>query len=191
MTRRGDHFLVPGVDEGRPHDPRLLRLGGLEHQEHPADDDVKGTRASNGKPNGRANGKARSRNAGDNANERARRPFIAPDDTVVFLGDYVDRGPDSPGVVATTAAKAARIAREAVGNAVRHGGATHVRLVLRGNPPTLDIEDDGTGFDPAAPRSPHSFGIRSMRERAESLGGELEIGSAPGEGTHVVVLLPQ
>jgi signal transduction histidine kinase len=84
-----------------------------------------------------------------------------------------------------------RIAREAVGNAVRHGGATHVRLVLRGNPPTLDIEDDGTGFDPAAPRSPHSFGIRSMRERAESLGGEVEIGSAPGQGTHVVVLLPQ
>ncbi|PVG80878.1 hypothetical protein DDE18_21080 [Nocardioides gansuensis] len=84
-----------------------------------------------------------------------------------------------------------RIAREAVGNAVRHGGATRVHLQLRGNPPTLEIEDDGKGFDPAAPRSPHSFGIRSMRERAESLGGSLEIGSSPGQGTRVVVLVPR
>jgi signal transduction histidine kinase len=83
-----------------------------------------------------------------------------------------------------------RIAREAVGNAVRHGGATSLRLTLAGQPPILRVEDNGVGFDPGAPRSPHSFGIRSMRERAESLGGTFVISSSPDDGTTVEVVLP-
>ena len=83
-----------------------------------------------------------------------------------------------------------RIARESVGNAVRHGGASTVRLTLSGRPARLHVEDDGSGFDPSAPRSPHSFGLRSMRERAESLGGTFTIASTPGGGTRVVVTLP-
>ena len=84
-----------------------------------------------------------------------------------------------------------RIAREAVGNAVRHGGATQVRLGLVGNPAVLTVRDDGAGFDPTSPRSPQSFGLQSMRERAESLGGDFELESAPGSGTTVRVTLSQ
>jgi len=80
-----------------------------------------------------------------------------------------------------------RIAREAVGNAVRHGGATEVRLGLTGDPAVLTVADDGIGFDPASPRSPQSFGLQSMRERAESLGGDFHLESAPGTGTTVRV----
>ena len=83
-----------------------------------------------------------------------------------------------------------RIAREAVGNAVRHGGATEVRLALAGDPPVLTVADDGNGFDPAAPRSPQSFGLQSMRERAESLGGDFVLESTPGAGTTVHVRSP-
>jgi signal transduction histidine kinase len=80
-----------------------------------------------------------------------------------------------------------RIAREAVGNAVRHGGARRIRLAMSSEPTVLTVEDDGSGFDLDAPRSAQSFGLKSMRERAESLGGEFELASAPGEGTQVTV----
>jgi signal transduction histidine kinase len=82
-----------------------------------------------------------------------------------------------------------RIAREAVGNAVRHGGAKEVRLGLTGDPAVLTVCDDGKGFDPTSPRSPQSFGLQSMRERAESLGGDFELESTPGHGTTVRVTL--
>jgi signal transduction histidine kinase len=84
-----------------------------------------------------------------------------------------------------------RIAREAVGNAVRHGHAKSIALELRGGATvSMRISDDGEGFDVAAPRSKQSFGLRSMRERSESLGGRFEITSTPGVGTTVEVSLP-
>lgn len=51
---------------------------------------------------------------------------------------------------------------------------------------TLDVSDDGVGFDPTG-SFPGHLGLRSMRERAESLGGTLQIESAPGEGTRIRV----
>lgn len=45
----------------------------------------------------------------------------------------------------------------------------------------------GTGFDPTQPVSPQTFGMQSMRERAESLGGEFRLESTPGKGTTVQV----
>ena len=66
-----------------------------------------------------------------------------------------------------------RITREAVANAVRHGRARTVSLQLRdGDAVWLRVTDDGDGFDPRAPRSSQSFGLTSMRERTESLGGQ-------------------
>ena len=47
------------------------------------------------------------------------------------------------------------------------------------------VEDDGVGFDPAAPTS--RFGLAGIRERVEMLGGHLRIESSPGRGTAVVV----
>ena len=52
------------------------------------------------------------------------------------------------------------------------------------------IEDDGVGWDPEALPDRLHFGLQTMRERAEGLGGRLEIDSAPGRGTHVVATLP-
>src|SRR2546421_10000568 len=77
-----------------------------------------------------------------------------------------------------------RIAQEALHNAVRHAGARQVTIRLR--PGTLEVTDDGTGFDPADPelRSRH-LGLTSMEERARRLGGRLRLSSTPGAGTTV------
>jgi signal transduction histidine kinase len=81
-----------------------------------------------------------------------------------------------------------RISREAVGNAVRHGRARTISLQLRDTGGVwLRVTDDGDGFDLAAPRSSQSYGLTSMRERAESLGGRFDISSTPGAGTTIEV----
>lgn len=77
-----------------------------------------------------------------------------------------------------------RIAREAVSNAARHGRPRGVTVTLL--PRTMHIEDDGTGFDPDRP-TPGRFGLTSMRDRAEGMGGEITVDSAPGKGTRVTV----
>jgi signal transduction histidine kinase len=81
-----------------------------------------------------------------------------------------------------------RIAQEALYNALRHAGATRVAVRLRGRDGTLALEvsDDGAGFDPAdADVRGRHLGLTSMEERAERLGGRLEIASAPGAGATV------
>jgi signal transduction histidine kinase len=81
-----------------------------------------------------------------------------------------------------------RIAQEALHNAVRHAAAGHVVVHLDGGERalTLEVSDDGIGFDPADPelRSRH-LGLTSMEERARELGGTLELRSVPGTGTTV------
>ena len=85
-----------------------------------------------------------------------------------------------------------RIAHEALNNAVRHAQADHVtvRLSQRPDVVTVEVRDDGIGFDPqsAEARSRH-LGLTSMEERARELGGRLEIRSAPGSGTTVLLLV--
>jgi signal transduction histidine kinase len=82
-----------------------------------------------------------------------------------------------------------RIAQEALQNALRHANARRVAVRLSADNEgllLLEVEDDGVGFDPDAPgaRSRH-LGLTSMEERAERIGGTLEIRSAPGAGTTV------
>ena len=81
-----------------------------------------------------------------------------------------------------------RIAQEAIQNALKHAQAEHVAVRLRDldGRLLLEIEDDGAGFDPntAGIRS-RRLGLTSMEERAERLGGTLEVVSAPGAGTKV------
>jgi signal transduction histidine kinase len=81
-----------------------------------------------------------------------------------------------------------RIAHEALHNAVRHARAEHVtvRLSERDERLTVEVSDDGVGFDPdrSEVRSRH-LGLTSMEERARELGGRLEIRSSPGAGTTV------
>jgi signal transduction histidine kinase len=84
-----------------------------------------------------------------------------------------------------------RIAQEALHNVVKHARASRVSLFLDANERqvTLEIQDDGVGFD-AQGSFPGHLGLRSMRERAERLGGEFELESAPGEGTRIGVFIP-
>jgi signal transduction histidine kinase len=83
-----------------------------------------------------------------------------------------------------------RIMSEAITNAIRHGDAkiVHVQLKPRDHGLRLRIVDGGRGFDPDVV-PPGRFGLVSMHERAEALGGELHVRSVPGTGTEVEVVL--
>lgn len=86
-----------------------------------------------------------------------------------------------------------RVAQEALRNVVRHAGARHVLIRARsdGARVTLDIHDDGTGFDVAAAeeRRP-GMGLFAMRERIGLVDGTLDIESAPALGTRVRAVVP-
>ncbi|TAM67663.1 MAG: sensor histidine kinase [Microbacteriaceae bacterium] len=90
-----------------------------------------------------------------------------------------------------------RIAQGSLANVSQHARAGQVELTLSymDDSVSLDIVDDGCGFDPATlPAQPtgsrESFGLRAIRERAEQLGGQAVIESRPGAGTAVAVSLP-
>ena len=86
-----------------------------------------------------------------------------------------------------------RIISEAISNAVRHGEASQISIRLaRGDEVglRLTISDDGAGFDPLeAGDGNGGLGLRGMRERAERMGGRLEVSSSPGTGTTLEVVL--
>jgi signal transduction histidine kinase len=78
-----------------------------------------------------------------------------------------------------------RIASEAVSNAARHSGVDVLRLYLERLEAgmRLEVVDDGAGFDDEEPRS--GFGLVTMKDRAEALGGKLHVDSRRGAGTRV------
>lgn len=79
-----------------------------------------------------------------------------------------------------------RIAQEAVANAAHHANARLLRLhLVLANGMTLEVTDDGVGFDPDHASVTGHFGLAGMRERAGMAGGELSIISRPGQGTVV------
>lgn len=92
-----------------------------------------------------------------------------------------------------------RILQETLTNAHRHGAARNVRVRVVEDEAgvTLEVRDDGTGFDAesaqrAGARGPIArFGLHGMRDRAQILGGSFEIDSVPGSGTSVRVFLPR
>lgn len=83
-----------------------------------------------------------------------------------------------------------RIIQEALTNICKHAAATQVTLHLRiqTDQIVLDLQDDGQGFD--VTQNTTGFGLQSMRERAQSLGGIAQIQSQPGAGCHLQVTLP-
>ncbi|MEU9887268.1 GAF domain-containing sensor histidine kinase [Sphaerisporangium sp. NPDC051011] len=84
-----------------------------------------------------------------------------------------------------------RVAQEAVHNALRHARASSiaVRLRLPGSRLTLEISDDGGGFEVDGPTS-RGLGLVSMHGRAEGVGGSLRVASEPGAGTTVYLEVP-
>jgi signal transduction histidine kinase len=83
------------------------------------------------------------------------------------------------------------IAQEALNNALKHAAATSVTIYLRaeGERVELEIVDNGRGFDLHVVSDQGGLGLSTMRERAQHLGGSLEILSRPGEGTRVRVVI--
>ena len=86
-------------------------------------------------------------------------------------------------------------ARELLANSVQHAAARNVlvRLAEQNGTVTLEVQDDGRGFDlaqlPGRLAEGH-IGLQSQRERVESLGGRMEIETAPGHGTTVQIHVP-
>ena len=82
-----------------------------------------------------------------------------------------------------------RIVQEALNNALKHAMATSVtvRIHVAEEHVELEVVDDGIGFDPAAAGKMSGMGLANMQERAKRLGGALQVVSAPGKGTKVIV----
>lgn len=87
-------------------------------------------------------------------------------------------------------------ARELIVNALKHSGATAIRVVARmdGEQVRISVQDNGSGFNPSQPRPRHpeegGFGLFNLRERVEGLGGRFVIDSQPGRGTTAVIWTP-
>ncbi len=98
--------------------------------------------------------------------------------------------PDMPELDPRVEAAAFRVAQEALHNALRHSGAGEVTVTLSRTRRrvTLEVADDGRGFDPALASG--GLGLASMRERAAAVGGLLRVSSAPGAGTRVRLAVP-
>lgn len=99
-------------------------------------------------------------------------------------------GPDAP-LPAGTRLQLLRVVQEALTNVRKHAKASCVDVTVRTGPggTTVNISDDGVGFE-SSPADPGRFGLLSMRERIEGIGGRLSIMSIPGAGTCVSAVVP-
>ncbi|GAA1802760.1 sensor histidine kinase [Luedemannella flava] len=124
------------------------------------------------------------------------------------LGDVVARWSTDSGVAATLVTTGVaqpllpeievallRTAQEALANVAKHAAASRVGLTLSymEDLVTLDVRDDGAGFDPAGARPERAdggFGLAGMRERVRRVAGTLEVESEPGAGTAISACVP-
>jgi PAS domain S-box-containing protein len=85
-----------------------------------------------------------------------------------------------------------RFAQEAISNAVRHAKPTVVSVRLRWDPPNLilKVKDNGSGISSASLEKSEGFGLRNMRTRAAQIDGKLDIQTAAGHGTSIVLTVP-
>jgi len=85
-----------------------------------------------------------------------------------------------------------RVVQEGLHNIIRHAHARTVKLEMHGDERNcvLRLSDDGQGFDAANPQFRWSHGLMGMRQRAEGLGGRLDIQSRVGAGTTLTIEVP-
>lgn len=93
---------------------------------------------------------------------------------------------------AESAAAMYRVVQESLSNISKYAQAQNVsvQLFAAAEEVTLEISDDGVGFDPRMLQATPGFGLRGLVERARGLGGWAEISSAPGRGTTVMFSVP-
>ena len=84
------------------------------------------------------------------------------------------------------------IAQEALNHTLKHARVNRVQIRLRFEDAKteLEVSDDGIGFEYVVEHSTRGFGIAGMKERAQKLGGTIEIQTAPGKGTTIIVTVP-
>ncbi len=89
-----------------------------------------------------------------------------------------------------TGATVYRLVQEALTNVVRHSQASHIHLQITTDADILQlqVDDNGIGFDPT--QTTAGFGLKSMRERAAAMSGQLQIVTAPGKGCRLSARLP-
>jgi PAS domain S-box-containing protein len=85
-----------------------------------------------------------------------------------------------------------RFAQEAISNAVRHAKPTVVSVTLRWHPPNLilQVKDNGSGISSTSLQKSEGFGLGNMRTRASQIDGKLDIQTAAGRGTTIVLTVP-
>jgi predicted ATPase/signal transduction histidine kinase len=85
-----------------------------------------------------------------------------------------------------------RFAQEAISNAVRHAKPAVVSVTLRWEPPNLilQVKDNGSGISSASLEKSEGFGLSNMRTRAAQIDGKLDIHTAAGQGTSIVLTVP-
>ena len=113
--------------------------------------------------------------------------------TMVDVEVDLDEGVEAAGALSDgRRAQLLQIAREALSNAARHAGASRatVRLAHQEGGIFLRVEDNGRGFDPGTVPGGEHQGLVNMRDRAASVGGQLEVDSSPGKGTRIIVRVP-
>ena len=103
-------------------------------------------------------------------------------------------GPSDPPLDASARICLYRFLQETLSNAARHapGAPVHVAVTARRDAVTARVRDEGPGFDPTAIvlRPDGGEGLAGLRDRAESIGGDLDIDAQPGKGTTLVLRLP-
>jgi signal transduction histidine kinase len=100
--------------------------------------------------------------------------------------------PEATALIGTErATEVVNILREAISNSLRHGHARTITVRAQHGDGTvvLAVQDDGAGFDPAAGRD-QGHGLANMQARAAAVGGSVNVISAPGKGTRVLLTLP-
>jgi signal transduction histidine kinase len=115
--------------------------------------------------------------------------------TLVGL-DLQVSGSERAELTAQQAEELRQVVHEAFSNILRHAQARHVTVLLscEAGQLHLEIRDDGVGFDPERAGGEHggraTQGLRNLRRRAELLGAQLTVESAPGRGTRLALTMP-
>lgn len=124
--------------------------------------------------------------------DMALRDFFADIDKAGTLNvNYQSTGLNDVQIAHSTAIALFRAAEELMNNIIRHAAARNAVIRLSGTDRhiTLTVEDDGMGFEPGTPNALPGTGLEHIRNRVEFLKGKIDIRSAPGKGSSVMIVV--